>query len=99
MKLKVGTEGQRVGLFLGVDMRSFTHRSQKIASPSTAKHTEIQYNSSTEIQSKGSRTVGSPKAPGAAAASIAARGRNPPNAGKRPELHHCPADCGDPAIG
>ena len=31
MKLKVGTEGQRVGLFLGVDMRPFTHRSQKIA--------------------------------------------------------------------
>ena len=31
MKLKIGTEGQRVGLFLGVDMRPFTHRSQKIA--------------------------------------------------------------------
>ena len=60
MKLKIGTEGQRVGLFLGVDMRPFTHRSQKIASPSTAKHTEIQYNYGTEIQSKGSRTVGSP---------------------------------------
>jgi hypothetical protein len=34
MKLKVGTEGQRVGLFLGVDMRPFTHRSQKIATVS-----------------------------------------------------------------
>ena len=99
MKLKVGTEGQRVGLFLEVDMRPFTHRSQKIASPSTAKHTEIQYNSSTEIQSKGSRTVGSPKAPGAAAASIAARGRHPPNAGERPELTQYSSDRGNPNIG
>ena len=46
---------------------------QSIASPSTVKHTETQYITRTEIQSKGSMTVGKPKGAGCAAAASCRR--------------------------
>ena len=51
-------------------MTSHTERPQSIASPSTAKHTETQYNLKAEIQLKGYMTVAASQGAGCAAASI-----------------------------
>ena len=72
---------------------------QSIASPSTVKHTETQYTTRTEIQSKGSMTVGKPKGAGCCRREHPPRGRNPPSAGERPKLAQYPTDCGNLDIG
>jgi hypothetical protein len=63
---------------------------QSIASPSTVKHTETQYIIRTEIQSKGSMTVGKPKGAGCAAAASCRRGAQPAERRRTTETRSIP---------
>jgi hypothetical protein len=78
---------------------SYTERPQSIASPSTTKHTETQYNLKTEIQHKGCMTVAASQGAGLRRHEHPPRGRNSPNAGERPKLAQYPTDCGNLDIG